>query len=176
MPFITQPFILKLQTRLDQDSTVFESGVEGDTMEPIAIQGQLVSPPPPGPPKEWATVWSEATALGAAGIIPFSSTISAAQGAMFGVLMGATSASPPHSVLKAGFMAFAAAYSLGTVAGLATSIPPSSPPPFESLDGVGNVSTTNLPWLTHCSIMISQWFTGGTAFYLPNGVPVLMWM
>jgi len=55
------------------------------------------------------------------------------------------------------------------------SVPPSGPPMFESLDVVGNASTTNLPWLTHCSVLLSQWFATGTAFYLPNG-PVLMWM
>ena len=176
MPFVTQPFILKLQTRLDKDATVYEKGVEGDIPAGIPIPSQLVQKPPPLPPLEWAKVWSEATAIGAAGIIPFSTTIPVAQAAMFATLLGATSAAPPHSILKAGFVAFAAAYTLGTVPGnSATSIPPSGPPAFESLDGVGNSSTTNLPWLTHCSVLLSQWFATGTAIYLPNG-PTLMWM
>ena len=95
---------------------------------------------------------------------------------MFATLLGATSASPPHSILKAGFTAFAAAYTLGTVPGnQAVSVPPAGAPAFESLDGVGMNSTTNLPWLTHCSVLVSQWFATGTATYLPNG-PVLMWL
>jgi len=175
MPFIIPAFVAKLQTKLDPESPLFTSGTEGDTMEPIAIPNQLVSPPPPIPPLQWATVWGEATELGAAGLVPPSSTLAAAKMAMIGSLLSVTSATPPHMGLKTGFMAFAAAYIPGALPIAALTPPPGPGPAFESIDGMGMNSPTNLPWLMGCGNIVNSWFMQGQAFYLPNG-PMLMWM
>ena len=177
MPFITAPFVQKLQTRIDPDAPVFSEYTEGDLMpgDPFMIPNQLGIKPPPLPPLEWAQTWADAVELGAAGIIPPSTTLPAAKMAMFATLLSVTSATPAHTGLQMGFMTFASVYIGGRVPNGAVTTPPPGPgPDFASLDGMGMNSETNLPWLNAIGLVIMDWFMQGNAFWIP--MPATKWM
>tara|TARA_R110001592_G_scaffold58821_2_gene178341 strand:+ start:8278 stop:8814 length:537 start_codon:yes stop_codon:yes gene_type:complete len=178
MPFLVSPFVQVLQTRLDPEASVFSSFTEGDLApgEPMMVPNQPGQKPPPIPPLDWATVWSDATVAGAGGIIPPSATVSAAGAAMKASLLSVTSATPPHMGLKTGFVQFAAVYIGGTLPA-ATTIPPPGPgPAFESIDGMGMNSETNAGWLNAAGNTIMTWFMQGTALWTPNMFPVTTWL
>tara|TARA_R100000152_G_C6768863_1_gene194476 strand:- start:69 stop:608 length:540 start_codon:yes stop_codon:yes gene_type:complete len=179
MPFITATFVQKIQERNDPDSPLFSEYTEGDLIpgDPFMVPNQLGIKPPPAPPFEWAANWAEATELGAQGIIPPSNTLAAAKSAMEATLLTVTSATPAHTGLQAGFMAFAAAYIAGTPPNQAITIPPPGPgPDFASIDGMGMNSETNGPWINAAGMVIMDWFSQGKAFWLPYMVPVTTWL
>jgi hypothetical protein len=178
MPFLVPPFVQKLQTRIDPESPLFSEYTEGDLMPgfDMLVPNQLGIKPPPIPPLDWATVWSDAVELGAAGIAPPSATLSAAKMAMFGQLMTVTSATPPHMGLKTAFVTFASVY-IGGTAPTAVTIPPPGPgPAFESIDGAGMNSEANSQWLNAAGNVIASWFSQGIAMWTPQMVPVTPWL
>ena len=147
MPFLVQPFVMKLQEKLDASSSTWSEGAEGDTMKPIPIPGQLQSKPPPGPPMVWATCWADATEAGCAGLIP------------------------PNTSLKNSFVAQAAAILPGFLpTGVAT--PPPGPPPFESIESYGVDQDSNLPWMNACGVMLNDWYTKAIIIYNAGPTPM----
>jgi hypothetical protein len=174
MPFLIKPFVAKLQTRLDPESSTYEGPTEGDTPPGEPVQGQLVTQPPPSPPEKWATVWSEATALGAAGLIPPNTMIELGKAAQKNVLLGCTSSTPKYAVLKNSFTTFASIILPGFQP-IATAAPPPGAPAFEQLDSVGMGSTVNKAWLEHCGNLINSWFLKGTMIYNAGPTP-MMWL
>tara|TARA_Y100000356_G_scaffold135086_1_gene146457 strand:- start:7210 stop:7734 length:525 start_codon:yes stop_codon:yes gene_type:complete len=174
MPFLVQPFVMKLQTILDIDSSGYVGGAEGDNAEPIVVPGELAKQGPPLPPEKWARTWADATELGCAGLIPANAMLKVGWAAQYAVLLGSKSATPKHQVLKASFVAQALAIIPGFLPASAAT-PPSGEPNFDALDGIGMGSTTWTPWLNACGNMLNSWYMTGMQNYLPNG-PVLTWL
>ena len=144
MPFLVQPFVMKLQEKLDASSSTWSEGAEGDTMKPIPIPGQLQSKPPPGPPMVWATCWADATEAGCAGLIPPNTMLALGNVTQKGILLGAT--------------------------GVAT--PPPGPPPFESIESYGVDQDSNLPWMNACGVMLNDWYTKAIIIYNAGPTPM----
>tara|TARA_R110002167_G_scaffold29184_2_gene97551 strand:+ start:1899 stop:2423 length:525 start_codon:yes stop_codon:yes gene_type:complete len=171
MPFLVQPFVMKLQEKLDASSSTWSEGAEGDTMKPIPIPGQLQSKPPPGPPMVWATCWADATEAGCAGLIPPNTMLALGNVTQKGILLGATSGEPKYTSLKNSFVAQAAAILPGFLpTGVAT--PPPGPPPFESIESYGVDQDSNLPWMNACGVMLNDWYTKAIIIYNAGPTPM----
>ena len=76
MPFSVQPFVEKLQPRLDKEAPTYITHVEGGKNP----EGENIEP------VEWAAVWADATMLGAEGLIPDNSKLQDGRDAMYEVL------------------------------------------------------------------------------------------
>ena len=170
MPFLTAPFITRLQESFDKDYADFKSPTEGELG--VSEAGIKI----PTPPVKWATAWSEATELGAKGlmsmpIFPPVNNLALGMGkkAMYSVLITNTPYTPPYAILKQGFVAFSGAILLGWMPTYAAA-PPGGPPNFESLGAFGSATTVNLPWITQCANMLSQWFLTGALIPTPAGI------
>lgn len=168
MPFLTAPFILRLQESFDKDAPNYNQPTEGE----LDAQGK------PNPPRLWATAWAEATEAGAKGLMciptfpPVNNmTLALGKQAMIGTLMTNTPYTPPFSVLKSGFTTFAATILTGWLPTYMAT-PPNGPPNFESLSQIGNATTINTPWITQCATLISQWFMTGMLIPTPIGVNI----
>ena len=172
MPFLIQPFVMKLQEKQDAESSTWEKGAEGDTMEPIAVPGKVQTPPPPGPPIVWATNWADATEAGCGGLIPPNTMLALGNVAQKAVLMACTSATPKYQILKASFVAQALAILPGFAA-TGAALPPPGEPPFESIESVGMSSTTNKPWMNACGVMLNDWYTKAVIIYHAGPTPML---
>jgi len=171
MPFLVQPFVMKLQEKLDANSSTWSEGAEGDTMKPVPVPGQLQKPPPPGPPVVWAKAWADATEVGCAGLIPPNTMLKAGWAAQYAVLLGAKSSEPKYSTLKNSFVAQAAAILPGFLP-TGTATPPPGQPPFESIEGYGNNVTTNLPWMNAAGVMLNDWYMKAIIIYTSGPTPM----
>lgn len=151
MPFLVTPFVRKLQTKLDKDASNFIS--PANTIE------------------ETAEVWSAATGLGAAGIIPANGMIAPAQMAMKSVILTTTPTGPPHKALKDGFVAFQTTMCPGFLVPPAIGIPASSPPAIESCDPIGMPGQTPSPWLMCVGNLVRTWFLSHMLTYTAGPSP-----
>jgi hypothetical protein len=170
MPFLTAPFITRLQQTLDKEAQNFEGGAEGE------LQASKIGVKVPAIPKKWATAWSEATHDGAKGLmsIPIYPPINnmmlmVGKKAMYSVLITNTPYTPKYVILKQGFTAFAGAILAGWMPTY-VAIPPPGAPNFESIEQIGTASTKNLPWITACATLVAQWFAQGSLVPTTMGV------
>lgn len=170
MPFLTAPFILRMQESFDKDAPNFGTHTEGEFSE------SQLGEKNPMPPLKWATAWSQATAQGAKGItsIPIyppvtCQLINVAEIAMKGVLLGNNPYTPPFSILKSAFVTFASTMCPGWMPTY-IGVPPGGPPNFESLSAYGFATKVNTPWIVQCANMLSQWFMTGTLIPTPAGI------
>jgi len=138
MPFLVTPFVRKLQTKLDKEASNF-----------ISMAASI---------EETAEVWSAATGLGAAGIIPANGMIAPAQMAMKSVILTTTPGGVPHETLKDAFVTFQRTMCPGFLVPLAVGIPASSPPAIESCDPIGMPGPTVSPWLMCVGNLVQTWF------------------
>ena len=163
MPFSVQPFVEKLQTRLDKEAPTYITHVEGGKNP----EGENIEP------VEWAAVWADATMLGAEGLIPDNSKLQDGRDAMYEVLLQSHSSqmATPHAIMKQAYVTFALEILDGFLP-IALAAPPGGEPPFESLDGLGYASEDNKPWLQACGNMLNTWFLSGTMVYVIGPTPM----
>tara|TARA_R110002167_G_scaffold79898_1_gene220007 strand:- start:176 stop:706 length:531 start_codon:yes stop_codon:yes gene_type:complete len=176
MPFLVQPFVMKLQEVVDGGASNFKGGGEGDNAESEVTPGAgNTKSGLPSPPKNWAQCWADATEAGCAGLIPPNQMLKAGNAAQYAILLGCNSSTPKYQVLKASFVTQAVTILPGFLPVASPTTPPGGEPNFDSLDGIGMNSDSNLPWLNACGNLLANWYMKGMAYYLPNG-PMLTWL
>lgn len=121
-----------------------------------------------------ADAWGQAVQDCCTGILPPSSTVSAAASALKGVLAGAFATDYPASVaaMEAAFLAFGVAVGLGMLPAYGAT-PPAGPVGFASL--VGTERDTYEEAATDVSNLIMTWLGTGTATLVAPPFTVVTW-
>ncbi len=124
--------------------------------------------------------WAKAVKAGAAGVLAPapSSTLSAAESAMAGSLMGWTSDSDnAGNMLKSGIQLFAAQMVPGFLGPAVAAVPPAGPPPIDGAFPMGDAGGDIFTMGTQFGNLLMPWFMTGT-HVLPGAppIPVPVWL
>lgn len=126
---------------------------------------------PPDTAAGCAQAWADAMETYAAGIVPASTTVSAAAAALAAALTGAFEARPAAALLETAFLTFATTVG-GGMAGF-TPTPPPGPVGFVALFAGPN-ATTHAAGAAAMSGIIDTWMRTGTATPSGGG-PAVAW-
>jgi hypothetical protein len=136
-----------------------------------ALESLFADPPPSA--AECAQAWSDAVASYAAGLIPTSTTVSAAAAALTGALQSAFEAPSAAAAFDAAFTVFAATVAAGQLP-LFTGAPPPTP--------LGIAALLSVPQETHAdaaavfAALLDGWMrTGSATLVLPPNTFVPAW-
>jgi len=140
---------------------------------PAGLSSDLegIAADPPATAAECAQAWADAMEAYAAGIIPASTTASAAAATLATALAGAFGARPAAALLETAFLAFATTVG-GGMAGF-TPTPPPAPVGFAVLFAGPNAST-HAAGAAAMSGIIDTWMRTGTATPTGGG-PAVAW-
>ncbi len=123
---------------------------------------------------ETAQKWSEAIAAYAAGIIPPSTTVAAAQAAMQGAMTGMSLSGAAIVIFPLAFTTFALTLA-GGMAPAFTAIPPPVPIIFASVFVSGMAGAPASEIVSQMASIIDLWFRTGTAAPNPPGTVFVPW-
>jgi len=157
MPFLVPKFAKRMQETFDPKSSMFK--------------GHYNATNPP-----FAKAWSEAVKAGAQTVVfPKTSTIDAAEKAMYGQLLGSSHKTDSGgNTLKMAIHTFATTCALGVIVAVPAfqGVPPPGPPPINTVFPAGKPATaTNIQLIMQFGAVLASWFPTGMSISISTGTP-----